>query len=282
VTQHDVVGRQVMAQIPPGASVSAQSMLVPHLSERPLVYQFPSGVEHADYILLDAASGSFYPFASPADYLSATRTLLASCAFDLLAARDGYLLLRRTGAFPSFTRADNACPRTLPPTFYSFIYAAPPPGATRTAIVFDNEIELVGYTLDPPTVHLDQPELTITTYWRALRPLPAPLTLVVTVRHPDGVSISLEDASAQIWRPAQGWETGAVVKLQSWPIYFDADEKGTVRIGAEVRAGNPADAPGADAVLSVTALAAITGLPPQTPRTINGNTDATLALPRVQ
>ena len=50
VTAHDQVGAQLARLIPAGASVSAQSMLTPHVSERTQAFQFPSAEERAEYI----------------------------------------------------------------------------------------------------------------------------------------------------------------------------------------------------------------------------------------
>ncbi|HSL50217.1 MAG TPA: DUF2079 domain-containing protein [Candidatus Deferrimicrobiaceae bacterium] len=50
---------QVLARVPPGAAVSAQDPYVPHLSLRPLVFVFPSGIEKSDYVLVNLDS---YPW----------------------------------------------------------------------------------------------------------------------------------------------------------------------------------------------------------------------------
>jgi uncharacterized membrane protein len=50
---------EVMAQVPAGASLSAQDQYVAHLSLRPLVFVFPVGLEKAQYALVDAQS---YPW----------------------------------------------------------------------------------------------------------------------------------------------------------------------------------------------------------------------------
>jgi uncharacterized membrane protein len=50
---------EVMAQVPAGASLSAQDQYVAHLSLRPLVFVFPVGLEKAQYALVNAQS---YPW----------------------------------------------------------------------------------------------------------------------------------------------------------------------------------------------------------------------------
>jgi uncharacterized membrane protein len=53
--------QEVIAQVPPGAAVSAQDRYVAHLSLRPLVFVFPEGLEKADHLLLFVRS---YPWPS--------------------------------------------------------------------------------------------------------------------------------------------------------------------------------------------------------------------------
>ncbi len=48
LTAYDRLGAAIAARIPPQASVSAQSTLAPHVSQRAAIYQFPSGVSSAD------------------------------------------------------------------------------------------------------------------------------------------------------------------------------------------------------------------------------------------
>jgi len=54
-TQHAAAIERVMAQIPPDAPLSAQSNLVPHLSQRRFVRDFPR-VDHAAYVVIDLQS----------------------------------------------------------------------------------------------------------------------------------------------------------------------------------------------------------------------------------
>jgi uncharacterized membrane protein len=57
---------QVMAQVPPEASVSAQDPYVAHLALRPLVFVFPVGIEKADYLLLNTST---YPWRKDPDVI---------------------------------------------------------------------------------------------------------------------------------------------------------------------------------------------------------------------
>lgn len=93
VTAHDSLAQRFIAMIPADASVSAQSSLVPHLSRRANIYMFPYADNYADYILLDVTS-DFYPYA-PADYRAVVKNLLLQGNYDIVAAENGYLLLKR-------------------------------------------------------------------------------------------------------------------------------------------------------------------------------------------
>jgi uncharacterized membrane protein len=90
---HTALAQQFIEKLPPHASVSAQSQLVPHLSHRSAIYLFPYAVNQAQYIFLDVTSG-VYPYYSFHDYLQAVKDTLSSGQYGILAAQDGYLLLR--------------------------------------------------------------------------------------------------------------------------------------------------------------------------------------------
>lgn len=108
-TAHVQKAAQFLQQIPKTAAVSAQANLVPHLSERRAIYQFPDGVPQAQYILLDAQS-DFYPEPDESAYAEAVETVLASGSFALVDADDGYILLKSTQGTPT-------APIVLPPQF---------------------------------------------------------------------------------------------------------------------------------------------------------------------
>ncbi|WP_376794920.1 DUF2079 domain-containing protein [Thermogemmatispora sp.] len=91
---HDRLAYHFLQEIPPAASVSTQTMLVPHLSERPSIYLFPYGAGYADYILLNAP-GYYYPFKTYADYEHAVDAVLSSGEYGVIDMQDGYILLKK-------------------------------------------------------------------------------------------------------------------------------------------------------------------------------------------
>jgi len=105
VTAHAELAQRFIDMIPPGASVSAQTRLVPHLSQRLDIYLFPYADDRAAYIFLDV-TGDRYPFFSVQAYTREVQKVLQSGNYALLAAGDGYLLLERglppPGVLPRF------------------------------------------------------------------------------------------------------------------------------------------------------------------------------------
>jgi uncharacterized membrane protein len=95
-TAHTRLADKLIALIPPNASISAQSNLVPHVSNRRYVYLFPYKAEQADYVLLDQ-TGELYPLQNaPVVYRQDVARVLADPAYHVIASQDGYLLLART------------------------------------------------------------------------------------------------------------------------------------------------------------------------------------------
>jgi uncharacterized membrane protein len=83
--------------IPAHASVSAQSHLNPHLSQRPAIYLFPKlddpAAGAAEYIALDRW-GNIFPL-TPEEYNPMLEEMLASGEYEVIFDQDGYLLLHR-------------------------------------------------------------------------------------------------------------------------------------------------------------------------------------------
>ena len=94
ISEHHRRAQAILDQIPPGAAVSAQDRLNPHVSGRRTVYIFPR-IDDADTILLDV-TGSAWP-EHPNDVRKSFDDLLER-GFGVVAADDGYLLLRKGAA----------------------------------------------------------------------------------------------------------------------------------------------------------------------------------------
>ncbi len=246
VSAHDRLGEAIAASIPPDASVSAQSTLAPHISHRLAIYQFPSDLKNADYVFLDVGAGDYYPFTSPAGYVSAVLSTLYSGDYQIATARDGYLLLRRDPG--------KGIPR-MPASFYSFAYASSLAGVRQVDARFAGGLELVGYQVNPPQVSVTEPELTVTTYWRVSAPLTAPQTVVVTLTRPGGHGrLVFDDSLTQEWLPPLQWQPGQLIMTQTWPINLNPSDVGAYTLGVEVRSGAPDQHPPTSQAVATTVL----------------------------
>jgi uncharacterized membrane protein len=244
VTAHDRLGEAIAAQIPPEASVCAQSTLAPHVSHRATIYQFPFGVSHADYVFLDVSNEDYYPFTGPTKYIQAVMSTVMSGNFQVVTADDGYLLLRRD---------PGAGVAHLPPSFYSFAYATSLVGAYSVDARFDGGLELVGYSVNPPRISVTQAELTVTTYWRVERPIESPQTVVVTLTPPGGgPRIVVSDSLTQDFLPPVDWRPGQTIVMRTWPIYLNPSKPGVYVLGVEVRDGAPDQRPPASQAVAAT------------------------------
>jgi uncharacterized membrane protein len=94
-TAHTRAGDQLIASIPPTASVSAQSELVPHLSNRRFMYLFPDAAHDAQFVLLDTTSYEYTADLTHDQYCGGLQSMLADHNYALMRAEDGYLLFGR-------------------------------------------------------------------------------------------------------------------------------------------------------------------------------------------
>jgi len=203
VTAHHRLAAQFMALIPPQAALSASSGLYPHLSQREKIYLFPT-VSDAEFVFFDATSK---PYPLRADALRAkVLELLESGRFGIVAASDGYLLLRR------------GWPRsTVPPEFYSFARASEAQVDYMVRATFGGELELVGfsyYYLNE--VNFTRRPASVTTYWRALKPLSSDYRFVFLFTRDDGAVVGIygEDTPTTAWYPTRQWAVGELVKVR--------------------------------------------------------------------
>ncbi len=94
VTEHARWGEDILTRVPPGASVSAQDALVPHLSHREEIYLYPHRMDEAQYVALDTRS-RYYPL-TPDPYEMELQKLLANPNYSILAEADGYFLFQQS------------------------------------------------------------------------------------------------------------------------------------------------------------------------------------------
>ncbi len=178
-------------------------------------------------------TGNSYPYPNIDDYENQIRTVLDSGNYQLVAAQDGYLLLKRTAA-PS------ADPPALPHSFYSFTQTTPAAIANPVHGVSFNAgggiVRLLGYDLSPaPNLYLTSPYLNVTTYWKVTGHVSGAITPEVVITYPSGYTQTTASSATTTWLPMSAWPDGATMVVRSWPIGMSRDEPGSVRIGVRVR-----------------------------------------------
>jgi uncharacterized membrane protein len=232
-TAHVQLAAQIIARIPASASVSAQSDLVPHLSNRRFVYLFPYRAVEADYILLDVTSNP-YPLSDAAAYVQNIWQTLTSGLYKVVVAQDGYLLLQR-----GTVQEPGVVITSLPDSFFTYTRATPEMITSRTPGVAFNAgsatIHLLGYNVTPAKqIYLNSPVLTVTTYWRITGTLTQAVHPEIVVTYPSGATFTSADSATTQWRPMDTWPSGATIAVQSWPMYLSGAESGNARIGVRI------------------------------------------------
>ena len=107
--------------------------------------------------------------------------------------------------------------------FLEVIYLDPAPGdvPNPTLVNFDNELELVGFELDPRQAAAGE-TVDLTLYWRAKRPLPTDYTIFAQVVDED----TTRWASPDLGQPTSTWAKGELQTVQmSLPLSPDTPGK---------------------------------------------------------
>ena len=241
ITAHDILAQSFVDMIPSSASVSAQSSLAPHLSERSTTYLFPYEDDRADYDFLDITS-STYPFES-SQYTSEVKKVLLSGNYGVAAAQDGYLLLKRGLPPPGISPnspvpdGDDVVPN-LPDGFCSFVQVSP--REVRHALQVDfstnvgsnTDISLVGYSVAPPTsFSVATPFMQVTAFWRVNAPSLPPLRVLVLLIDKNGKEqFSSIDFPAIRWCPTSTWKPGIVLRTTSTDLYIGNVPRGLAHV----------------------------------------------------
>src|SRR5436305_3422240 len=246
---HTDLAQHFVDMIPASASVSAQSHLVPHISHRLNIYLFPYADDRADYIFLDV-TGNTYPLVSYL-FIHEVKKVLLSGGYGIVAAQDGYLLLKRGLPAPGISRyspyggsseVSNLLP-DLPATFCSFVHVAPqqvqhPLQATFTSTstsasaAGSASMNLVGLSAVYPRVFsLNAGSMQITTYWKVSTPTPFPVQLLALVIDKNGKNHFItNDFPAASWCPTNTWQPGATISVVSDLFILRGIPKGLAHI----------------------------------------------------
>ncbi|HLX56177.1 MAG TPA: DUF2079 domain-containing protein, partial [Ktedonobacteraceae bacterium] len=242
VTAHDQLAGQIEAMIPPSASVSAQSDLVPHVSERAHIYLFPYGDTSADYIFLDV-TGVTYPYESP-QFITEVKKVLLGGSYGVVAAQDGYVLLKRglpppgISPYSAAQTGDGVVPN-LPAAFCSFTRVSPQQVSHALQVNFtpaqgsSSDVSLVGYDVAPPqSFGVAMPFMQVTAYWKVNTPAMPPLKILTTLTDQNGKEeFSSVDFPAISWCPTASWQPGTIVRTVSSALYIGNVPAGLAHVG---------------------------------------------------
>ncbi len=197
--RHELAAR-LAASIPREAPVSASTGLLPHLSQRPSAYLFPT-LRDADYVFVDVA-GNAFPI-SPGGAHRRIDELLGGGEFRVLAADDGLILLER----------DAAPTRPLPDSFFDFARADGTARASAKSFV-DGAIHLVRAELKPiGEIGPLGPLATLETIWKTDRPPVMRLRPSIDVAMRDGSRQQFYDLPTVWWYPPERWRPGEHVRI---------------------------------------------------------------------
>ncbi len=243
ITNHDRLAQQFLNLIPDSASVSAQSSLVPHISERKSIYLFPYQDDSADYIFLDTTS-SPYPLQS-LSYINEVKQVVIGGNYGVVDAQDGYLLLKRGLPTPRISplspvqQGNDVLPQ-LPDEFCSFIRVSqrqvPHPLKVDFASSANSstaDLSLVGYSVAPPkSFSIVTPSyLEVTSYWKVTRPQLPPLHIQLLLFDVHGkAQFSSVDFPALTWCPTSTWKPGTILSISSSAQWIGNVPNGLARV----------------------------------------------------
>ncbi|MBV9710892.1 MAG: DUF2079 domain-containing protein [Ktedonobacteraceae bacterium] len=241
---HMQLAQHFIDMVPPDASISAQTKLVPHLSHRSTIYMFPYGTPFdstkpasistgkADYVLLDL-EGDVYPYYTSQEYINGVKTVLLNGDYGILAAQDGYLLLKRGlpqpgispySALPAAQVSDPLLQYlllpNLPTSLCSDIYVAPKDAAKRVQATFTSpgsgSLSLLDYNVKSSSTINRTSGITVTTEWRVNAPITTPMQFLFLMTGSDGKEYFVSnDVSQLFWCQTNTWKPGSIVRLTS-------------------------------------------------------------------
>ncbi|WP_376797105.1 DUF2079 domain-containing protein [Thermogemmatispora sp.] len=228
INAHTRLAERFIQMIPPTASVSAQSALVPHVSHRSRIYLFPYADQQADYVFLDVTSDMYPLFLG--SYTAEVKKVLFSGDYGIVAAQDGYLLLKRGLPEPAISPVSPASsgPQALPvlpAAFCSFQWATAqqverPIRATFSSLDGAQPlVDVVGYSTPTPATIDGGTYLQFTFYLRARSSSLPALNLLVLLRDSAGREHLLsQDFPGFPFCPTTTWQPGQIQVLKTLPF----------------------------------------------------------------
>ena len=226
--------RPLLQDIPPDATVSAQTGIYPQLSGRTKAYVYPA-VDDADYVLIDV-TGPSDPL-TPDQLFREVSSLIADERFTLRSGDDGFLLFQRQP--PGASLARSTAP-TLPPSFYSFASATPGERFKQVQASFAAKLEVVGYRVELlPELRFSIRSARVVVYFRARQPLDRAYRLPLFVVGPEKIAQPIDGGNAvRLWYPTDRWQQGELIRVRYPPIAYSSGGQ----LGIGVQFGDIGDA----------------------------------------
>ncbi len=236
---HDELAMHFISMIPTDATVSAQSKLVPHMSQRKTIYMFPYQDTSVEYDLLDITN-DVYPYVDADQYTDEVKRVLLTGQYGVIAAQDGYMLLKR-GAPPPQVSKDSAVKPgpgqsltdvefNLPPSLCSTIYSTAKQVPNPTQATFTDSkggsMDLIGFHVDAPSsFNRHKDFVTVRTYWRVNKPIAAPQKILFLFQGSDGKEYAASaDVPSLVWCQTNTWQPGATVVMQGMQFNIQASK----------------------------------------------------------
>ncbi len=221
VTEHARRLQTIARLIPANASLSAQYNLNPHFSQRDRINLFPYSM-NTEYLLLDAATFT----ANKDNFLTWMRDqVVGGREFGIVAAEDGYILMRR-----------GAPRRPLPDAFYSFLRVTDPAPEYPLTVDFGDALRLHGYDIQGRRMD----ERLYTLYFEALRPLDTDYQIALFELSPQGdvVGATTEPPAALVWYPTSRWQPGEIIRIVFDPVTWWTRDKPEFGVAVGVYEGD--------------------------------------------
>lgn len=252
---HALFEERFVPQLPAGVVVSASNHLYPHLSHRERLHQFPMVLD-AEWVMIDVVGESSM---APDDLRRAYEELVASGAWCIADAADGYLLLERqdagamaskvatasdsagdgTDAYKGSGDGQAACQVDLPDAFYDFARAAGAQPEYRLEADL-GPLRLLGYDILEQAYHR---RVGVRFYWTrtggAREELVGVLPVVTWLGEAGQVvGTSQEHPFVEIgWYPVERWGQGELVTTGT--MVWDMGPAFRLRLEVRDEAGSP-------------------------------------------
>ncbi|HUV93331.1 MAG TPA: DUF2079 domain-containing protein [Anaerolineae bacterium] len=212
------IGHSLLRSIPSDAVLSAQCALVPHVSNRREIFEFPRKLHRAEYVALDL-EGHLYPL-DPPSYAERVKGLLADPEWSLVRDCSGFVILKRDASWMPASPSSETLGNMV--QLMGFDWAT----VTRDGCFLSG-------TGSVPDVEPGQ-MVRVTLWWRAVGPIQNDYSVFVHLVSTDGLIIGQHDGPPgsvgrwpDVWAPidlerTSGWQHGETVEDVHY-MTLDAD-----------------------------------------------------------